>query len=113
MAFAIFYEPEDLSVLELYLNTNRNLLTQADRQLALKYWNAGLKTWNSALLGQSPYEEPGASPKARQVVMSGAGVTLLEFRNLLYRAATIPGAAYLRALADDMGGSSGAVEPWP
>ena len=114
MAFALFYEPEDLAVLELYVCTKRTLLTPADRQLALKCWNGGLKDWGTALLGQSPFEEPGASPKARMIVIDDPGVTLQEFRDLLYRTAVaIPGAGYLKSLSDDMGGSSGAVEPWP
>lgn len=114
MAFAIFYEPTDMDVLELYVRTNASLLPQSDRQLCLAYWNGGLKDWKVALLGQSPFEEVNPNNKARVIVISGNGLTLQGFRDLLYRiAATIPGASYLVALANDMGNNCGAVEPWP
>jgi hypothetical protein len=114
MAFAIFYEPVDLS--SLAGSVRAATLPTNLKNLGTKYWNAGLKNWASAPIGQSPAEEPGACSLCRTVVMSGAGVTLAEFRQLLLDVAAFLGtdaARYLIALSADMGGSAGAIEPWP
>jgi hypothetical protein len=114
MAFAIFYEHSDLAA--VVANASPFVLSGGDRVIANKVWNGGLKNWQTAPYGQSPFEEPGASPLARVIVIDSS-VTLAEFRALLYRIAgrlgATPDVQYVRALADDMGGTSGAVEPWP
>ena len=114
MAFALFYEHVDLS--SIVANASPSVLSGGDRVIANKVWNGGLKNWQTAPFGQAPCEEPGACPNCRMVVVTST-VTLQEFRDLLYRIAARLGATpdvqYVRALADDMGGCAGAVEPWP
>lgn len=114
MAFAIFYEHVDLS--SVVANANPNILTGQDRQIANSVWNGGLKDWQTAPFGQSPLDPPGACPSCRTVVVNST-VTLQQFRDLLYRIANKLGATadvqYVKSLADDMGGTSGAIEPWP
>lgn len=112
MAFAIFYELSDLS--SIAGTTQTASIPTALRNEARKYWNAGLSGWSTAPLGQSPYEQAGACATCRTVVVTYG--TLAAFRQLLYDIANAIGtdaARYLIALANDMGGTSGAVEPWP
>lgn len=114
MAFAIFYELGDLS--SMAGTVQANALPTALKTKALKYWNGGLKSWASAPVGQSPFDPPGACTLCRTVVISGSGLTLADFRQLLYDIAAFLGtesARYCIALADDMAGASGAIEPWP
>lgn len=122
MAFAIFYEDSDIT--SIAANINGNLFpSNADRQLAKAFWDAGLSTWQMAPLGQISTCNPGEPPNplSRRIVINGTfqgqPLTLQRFRDLLYRIAaqaTLPEASrYLRALADDMGGASGACEPYP
>lgn len=114
MAFAIFYEPSDLS--SIAGSVQAGTLPQALKTTGLRYWNGGLKTWATAPLGQSPDDPVGACPLCRIVVMSGSQVTLAGFRQLLLDVAAFLGtesARYLIALSADMGGRSGAIEPWP
>jgi len=109
MSFAIFYNDEDLPFLA---RVRTEAISSADRTLALKYWNGGLKNWASCPIAQSPYEQVIPTNTARRIVITYG--TLAEFRALLYRVAlAVPALSYLRALADDMGRSCGAVEPWP
>ena len=112
MAFAIFYEFADASALAGTLNAGA--LPNAIKNEARRYWNGGLKDWSSAPVGQSPFDPPGACTQCRTIVITYG--TLAGFRQLCYDAANALGteaARYLIALADDMAGVSGAVEPWP
>lgn len=112
MAFAIFYNDVDMTVVETWIRTNANQLTNADKQLALQYWNGGIKNWASAPLAQSPFEQFIPTSTARRIVVSTG--TLAEFRDLIHRIAmTIPGASVLEGIAQDMLRNCGAVEPWP
>lgn len=114
MAFAIFYDDSDLQVIQKSSQDLSITITQADRNLALRYWNGGLKNWQSAPFAQSPFEELMVGNTARLIVISGPNLSLLDFRNLLYRiAADNSSASYLKSLADDMGRNCGGVEPWP
>ena len=114
MTFAIFYNSQDLQEIQRVALDSTLAVSQADKTLAVKYWNGGLKNWQSAPLAQSPYEQFIATNTARLVIISGNGLTLFDFRNLLYRiAAANPSVSYLKALADDMGRDCGGVEPWP
>lgn len=115
MAFAIFYDPSDAS--QIAGSVNANTLPTAMKNLARKYWNGGLKNWATAPLGGSPDDPPSEwGSGSRIIVVDGAGCTLAEFRQLLLDIAAFLGtedARYLIALSEDMGGRSGAIEPWP
>jgi len=112
MAFAIFYELEDLS--EIVGSLNASSLPPQMRSTINHYWNGGVKNWDTAPMGQSPYDPPGACNLCRTLVITYGN--LAEFRQLLVDVANTLGtvqARYLLSLAADMGGTSGAVEPWP
>ncbi len=114
MAFAIFYDPSDAS--SIVGSVNAATLPTAMRNLARKYWNGGLNAWATAPLGGSPLDDPQYWGDARTIVIDGPGLTLAEFRQLLLDIAAFLGtdaARYLIALSADMGGHSGAIEPWP
>jgi hypothetical protein len=114
MAFAIFYEPSDAS--QIAGSINGAGLPTTLRNLGKKYWNAGLRDWQVAPLGSSPLDPPEACSTCRTIVIDGPGCTLAEFRQLLLDVAAFIGtdaARYLIALSADMGGTSGAIEPWP
>lgn len=112
MAFALFYNREDAT--RIAAEFTRSDLPNADKSFAQSCWNAGLNTWNQVNPDPRPEEQP---TDANMVVINGkhqgATITLQQFRDFLYRYASQPGAAYLGNLADDMGGKSGAEEPWP
>ena len=113
MAFAIFYNREDAT--RIAAEYTRANLPQGDKQFALSCWNSGLNTWDLF----NPDPRPGQpQPNDANIIVidgkhQGQTITLQQFRDFLYRYSTLPGAEYLAALADDMGGSSGAQEPWP
>ena len=114
MAFAIFYNREDAT--RIAAEFTRADLPQADKAFAQSCWSAGLDTWNQD--NPAPPEHDGPpNGDANIVIISGkhqgSTITLQQFRDFLYRYADNAGAEYLRALANDMGGWSGAVEPWP
>lgn len=113
MAFALFYNREDLTPIAAEIG--RADLTGADRQLANRVWNGGGRDWNTAPLAPPEMRAREGDADLRILVIDST-VTLTQFRDFLYRMAASVGSvggAYLAALADDMGGSSGAVEPWP
>lgn len=122
MAFAIYYEQSDLAAIAANVN-GLQFPSNADRNLAKAFWDAGLKNWQTAPLGVVSVCNPGEPPNplSCQLVISGnyqgQPLTLQQFRDLLYRIAAMNGVAeavrYIRALADDMGGASGACEPYP
>jgi len=112
MAFAIFYELEDLSSIAGSITASS--LPPHLRSTINKYWNGGVKDWATAPVGQSPADPPGACTLCRTLVITYGN--LAEFRQLLRDVATAlgtPSAMYLIALARDMEGESGAMEPWP
>ena len=113
MAFAIFYNREDAT--RIAAEFTRADLPNQDRQFAQRCWNGGLNTWNLF----APDPRPGQpQPNDANIIVvnatqGGQPITLQQFRDFLYRYSAEVGAEYLAALADDMAGSSGAVEPWP
>jgi len=113
MTFAIFYNDEDMPLVEqIWTQRNSLVIAQADKTLAGQFWNGGLKNWRSAPIAQSPFEQFIPTNSARRIVVTYG--TLRSFRDLLYRVALDnPSLSYLRALADDMGRNCGGVEPWP
>lgn len=114
MAFAIWYNREDLTPIAAELT--RQDLAPADRAFASSVWNAGGSGWNTAPIETDPFHSGGDADCRRLVIdgkHQGKTITLAQFRDFLYRMSLNPGAEYLAALADDMGGASGAIEPWP
>ena len=114
MAFAIFYNREDAT--RIAAEFTRADLPQADKSFAQSCWNAGLNMWNQD--NPAPAEHDGPPQGDANIIVvagkhQGNPITLQQFRDFLYRYSTATGAQYLAALADDMGGWSGAVEPWP
>lgn len=115
MAFAIFYELSDLSAIAG--SAQALSLSNTLRQRVKKYWDGGLSGWETAPIGQAPGST--SAPLSRQLVISGAGNTLADFRQLLLDIAAFLGgdtgaAAYLITLSGDMvNGGDGAREPWP
>lgn len=95
MAFAIFYNDQDMPLLEAVSD-----------QLG-PYWEAGLSDWRNCPVSQSPFEQEIAANTARRIVVSYPDLEGL--RHLLY----LVGDGHLSAIADDMAGNCGAVEPWP
>jgi hypothetical protein len=107
MAFAIFYNRQDLT--PIVAEATRPTLTGADRTLAQKLWNGGLKGWDQAPVYGG--REAEGDPDCRVVIVSAQGVSKQDMIDLLYRLANQPGAEYMRAIANDM--ESTAIEPWP
>jgi hypothetical protein len=113
--FAIFYELSDLSSLAGTLQAAG--LSNTLKNRARPFWNGGLKDWATAPVGAAPGDT--SCPLCHRCVINSSG-TLAEFRQLCYDVADFLIAAgntssdviYLRALADDMAGVSGAIEPW-
>lgn len=122
MAFAIFYNLDDLAGLQSGL-TRQDIQPTADRQLAQSFWNAGLNGYASAPLAPDAYRcvnTPSGQvcdPNCRIVVVNGRhqgqDLTLAQLRALLYRQAGPLNVPILTALADDMAGIQGAKDPWP
>jgi hypothetical protein len=111
MAFAIFYEPEDVS--QIAGSVNAQTLPTALKNEARKYWNNGLKDWATAPVGTFPGDELSC-PLCRTVVIDGPGLTLAGFIQVcLDIAAFIGGDAgnYLTKLANDM--QQTGRDPWP
>lgn len=121
MAFAIFYEHEDMTLIAANVAATLNndydsFLTTQERnsvkQTFQRCWNGGLNAWATA--PQAPIEKQEGDPLMRIVVVSGQQVSLQALRDALRTIGTkVPDASYMIRIADDLGGSSAAVEPWP
>ena len=119
MAFAIFYNREDLTPIAAELT--RQDLSNNDRRFAQAIWQGGASGWNTAPLAPREYqcvqtpEGERCDDDIRILVIDaqvqGQPVTLQQTRDFLYRQSSLPGGIYLAGLADDMGRT--AVEPWP
>jgi hypothetical protein len=119
--FAIFYELGDIASLAATIQATG--LSNTLKNRAKPYWDNGLSTWALSPLAPNPLPNGDTScPLCHIVVMTmGTKGNLAAFRQLCYDVADFliaqgqgsTSVQYLRALADDMGGSSGAVEPWP
>jgi hypothetical protein len=121
MAYAVFYNHEDLTsiaanVQAMLAGDYDSLLTTQERnnakQVFQRAWTGGLSGWSTAPL--APVDRQSGDPDCRIIVVSGQQVSLQALRQVLYLLAQkVPGAWYMQAIADDLGGESGAVEPWP
>ena len=108
MAFAIFYNREDLT--PIAAEATNVSLPQSLKQYATKLWNAGVKNWGSAPVAPEQYRDN--DPDCRILVLSGQGITKQATIDWLRAvAAAVPGAWYMATIAEDMQGT--AVEPWP
>lgn len=111
MAFAIWYELIDLDIVAGALQANAANITQADKNLARRYWQGGISGWATAPVGHASGDDN--CPLCRQLVCTYG--TLTEFRALLDRIADALGgdALYLHSLAEDMGHWWGGQDPYP
>lgn len=111
MAFAIWYELVDLNIVGGAITANAANISQADKNLARRYWQNGVSGWATAPGGHAPGDD--LCPLCRQLVISYGSLT--EFRALLDRIADALGgdALYLHSLAEDMGHPWGGQDPWP
>ena len=121
MAYAIFYEHEDLTAIAanveatLANNYDQFLTTQernSVKQTFQRAWNGGLNSWATAPLAPPANQE--GDPLITIIVVSGQQVSLQALRDALRLLGTkVPNASYMIRIADDLGGSSAAIEPWP
>jgi hypothetical protein len=121
MAFAIFYNHQDLTAIAanvsatLANNYDQYLTTQernSVKQTFTRCWNGGLNGWATAPI--APVERQEGDPDTRIIVVSGSQVSLSALRDSLrILGGKVPGAGYMIAIADDLMGASAAVEPWP
>jgi len=115
VAFAIFYEPSDIS--QIAGSLNAATLPTALKNEGRKYWNGGLKNWATAPIGHAPGDN--ACPLCRVVVIDAPGLTLAGLIALCNAVGAFIGSGtvaghYLEKLAVDMGDpNAGGVEPWP
>jgi len=121
MAYAIFYNHQDMTAIaanvsatlandyDAYLTvTERNFC----KQMFQRAWVGGLSGWATAPI--APPERQEGDPDTRIVVVSGPQVRKQDLIDALFiLAAKVPGAAYMGAIARDLQGESGCVEPWP
>jgi hypothetical protein len=123
MAFAIFYNRQDLTPLAAEISNANIIATNAEKTLANKIWQGGLNNWSTAPTALSNPDprvqaKAGGDPDCRYVVITatqqGQPVTAADFRTLLYSVASKnPGAGYLVAIANDMAGEDAIADPWP
>lgn len=121
MAYAIFYNHRDLTAIAANVeatlaNSYDQYLTVVERnnakQVFQRAWTGGLSSWSTSPL--APSERNSGDVDCRIIVVTGQQVSLQALRQVLYLLAQkVPGAWYMGAIADDLGGESGAVEPWP
>lgn len=113
MSFAVFYNDQDAATIAG--NIQRSDLTTAEKQMATKVWNGGLKNWASAPLGLSPCDDPLLPSDAKRIIISAQGVTKQDLVDLLNSIASHIGlpqpGGYLTTLALDV--AQCGVEPWP
>ena len=114
MSFAIWYNSADLT--PLAAGMTRLDLSGADKTLALKIWNGGLKDWTTAPIETG--SRAGGDPDCRRIVISATGVSAQNMIDLLRRIALLAGAGFLTDIANDMScfaqaNCDGCREPWP
>jgi hypothetical protein len=121
MAYAIFYNHQDLTAIAA--NVEATLANNYDQYLTVqerntckqtfqRAWTGGLSGWSTAPV--APLDRQEGDADTRIVIASGAQVTkavLIAALNVI--ALKVPGAAYMAAIARDLAGESGCVEPWP
>lgn len=119
MAFALFYDSEDMTRLADAVTNAVQALPKADRDLAGAYWNAGLSGWQAA--PPCPPEWAGGDAGCRMSVVSGTfkgqPLTLQGFIDLLWRIwAQMPAGdpkGRFDGIIGDIQAGNGAKEPWP
>lgn len=121
MSYAIFYNHQDLTAIAA--NVSATLASSYDqfltnqqrnsaKQIFQRAWNGGLNGWSTAPI--APANKQEGDPDMRIIVVSGQQVLLADLISTLrLLGGVVPGAQYMVAIADDLMGSSGAVEPWP
>lgn len=113
MSFRIFYNQADLTPIVANIQNPPPSLSTPDKQLALRIWNGGLSSWQTAPQGEPPGDPP--DPLCRVVTINntfnGQTITKQMMIDLLRRvcAADPVNAQYMCAIANDM--VSSAREP--
>lgn len=133
--FAIIYNREDLTAIAAEA-TNPGL-TNAEKQIANRYWNGGVKDWATAPYAGDvnacvdiPFDPTGdpiyagktitnlgnghwrvCDPDIRAVVVTGTQVSKAGLVTFLRQIGNkYPGANYMLSIADDV--ENTAIEPW-
>lgn len=111
MAYAIFYDFQDLTPFTALIQNNQ--LTNQERQLANKIWQGGLSNWaDPANLVGAADPHSGGDPDCRRIIISYNGASLADLINLCRTVGNrVPGAIFLDAIASDL--LTTGVEPWP
>jgi len=112
--YGILYNHQDLTAIAANVQTSLTdaRLTNQERQVANRHWNAGLNAWSTAPV--APLEWQSGDPDTRVVVVSHPQVNIQQLIDLLRAVGTrIPGASYMLAIADDIARPSGGQQPWP
>lgn len=103
--FVLFYDDQDSATISGQVN--RSDLTNAEKNLATKLWNGGLKNWATAPFALSPTcDDPNTVPvTSHAITITAANTTLQDVVDLLNglgtRLANKTG-EYLIALANDV-----------
>lgn len=121
MAYAIFYNHQDLTAIAANINaTLANnydpfLTTQernSTKQTFQRAWNGGLNGWSTAPLAGAQDPNGGLGGDSTIIVVSGQQVSKADLLAALRVIGNkVPNAAYMLAIADDLVGT--AIEPWP
>lgn len=112
MAFAIYYNFADLAPLVALVQAQGSF-TNAERQLAGRVWNGGMKDWDlpANLVGAAD-PRCGGDEDCRRVIISAQNVSLQNLIDLCRAVGNrVPGAIFLDAIASDL--ETTGVEPWP
>lgn len=119
MAFAIFYNPDDLTKLENAIRTEVQRLPKADRDLANAFWTGGLSGWRTSTV-VCPEPFAGGDAACRTITISGSfqgQLTRQRFIDLCWRIhAAMPAGdpkGQFDAIISDIASGAGSAEPWP
>jgi hypothetical protein len=113
MAFALFYNLQDLTPLAAQFN--RTDLSTADKNYCKALWQNGGSGWSTAPIAPEPYA--GGDPDCRVLVIAGTyqgqPLTLAQLVTFLWRMAASPGWEFMGSLAADISTGAGGKDPYP
>ncbi len=121
MAFAIFYNHEDLTAIAANVNAtlannyDQFLTTQqrnSVKQIFQRDWTGGLSGWATAPLAGALDPNFPSDADALIVIVSGQQVLKADLISALQTIGqNVPNAGYMLAIASDL--TNTAIEPWP